>query len=231
MSRLSGKEGGGPKAVFASSSSSEGGKSGPSGLHFGLLVAAVLLAGLALAVILIGAFVYTQFFSASAVAVSSASSSTTSSTTTSTTQPAVTDMTTASTTTTTTTSTLETTTTSTEPSTTTSTLDKYLVASCMAAKASTIYLRSYGDISPSKSLENYLGEYERIFNIVDCYDKDNEAQCKADIQAFIDEGSLSMGGKAYKSVGYPVVVVNSYAYVVPSPAEFERVMGCGSLKG
>ena len=100
----------------------------------------------------------------------------------------------------------------------------------MANRVDGIYLKSTGAPSPSKSLEDYLGEYAVIFPITDCANKDNENTCKEELTKFIENDNLLLNDRPSKQIGYPVVVKGETAYITPSIGAFEELLGCGSLK-
>ncbi|MFH1054909.1 MAG: hypothetical protein V1744_02310 [Candidatus Altiarchaeota archaeon] len=121
-------------------------------------------------------------------------------------------------------------TTSTTESTTT-TISKEQIAFCMSSRTDDLYLRDMGAVSPSKNLESYLGDYSRIFPITDCSADENKEACNNALTAFVEADNLILGEKPSNTIGYPALVKGGTAYIIRSPKEFERVLGCGSLSG
>jgi hypothetical protein len=99
----------------------------------------------------------------------------------------------------------------------------------MANRVGGMYLKT-ASAGPSKSLQDYLGEYLTIFNPTPCDTKDDDASCKITLQAYLDDEHLYFKNKPSSVIGYPVVVKGDTAYIIPSTAAFEELLGCGSLK-
>jgi hypothetical protein len=196
----------------------------PSGVS--LILAVGMLITLVIVGILILAAAYS--YSISKPAAPPETTTTTQSTTTSTT---ATTSTTTSTTTTSTTTTLRAETTTSTSATTTTTLGKDQVAFCMRNRISDIYINSN---MPSTSLKAYLGDYALSFPITDCSLDDNKDTCVETFKGLIAEENLVIlpSNRQSTSAGYPTVVLSKdgTGYIVPSYAEMEKLLGCGSLK-
>jgi len=81
-------------------------------------------------------------------------------------------------------------------------------------------------------IETYLGPYASMLPITDCGTLENRQTCDGELRDYAENERLVFDGKKTKSIGYPVVVLSKdrTAYIVRSSAEFERIVGCGSLK-
>ena len=103
------------------------------------------------------------------------------------------------------------------------------VAFCMVQKISNVYL---SDNLQSKNLEQYIGEYVSAITVTPCKTPDEKKECNAEIQGYIEEDKMYLRGRRYSDIGYPVVVLSKTgaAYLIPSTADIEELLGCGSLR-
>jgi hypothetical protein len=211
MSKLSGYYGGGRKPDFGNKSAI---------IVFSMAFLALLIVGVILAAVIYSFFLANpgQNTVESETEIIPETTTTTSTTTTSTTTTSTTSTTTSTTTTTTTTST------------TTTTLSDYQIAACMASKIDKLYLRSFGPISPSQRLEDYLGEYLLMFPQVDCGLDEYRSQCDDEIREYAANDQLWLGDNQISNIGYPTIIWGGRANIIPSVQEFEKILECGSLK-
>jgi hypothetical protein len=103
----------------------------------------------------------------------------------------------------------------------------------MQGRISEIYLKKNGAASPSGVLEQYLGEYESMLPVIDCAGDDNKDLCDSNLKAYAASGNMIFDNHQLNATGYPTVVLSrgDKAYIIRSTAEFDRLVGCGSLKG
>ena len=100
----------------------------------------------------------------------------------------------------------------------------------MANHVSGMYLKS-DSVKTSKNLEDYLGEYLILFNPTPCDSKDEAADCAEVLGNYVNESNMVIYPNTQSGrIGYPAVIKGDKAYIIPSTAAFDELLGCGSLK-
>ena len=100
----------------------------------------------------------------------------------------------------------------------------------MRGKINEIYV--YGNSLPSASLKSYL-DGSALFGFTDCSTADDKQMCKDTMGSYANDSSLYLpNGKSTPVIRYPIVILSkdNAAHIVPSVGEFEKLLGCGSLK-